>query len=66
MKNSETHSAVAAPMFVLALLGAAVAAILDPAPDPRSPPTVHLLLNKSVPDARMVDNQHRNDRAMVI
>jgi len=60
-------AALAAPMFVLALLGAAVAA--DPRPggqDPTIPanraPTPEQIRSLIV---RMVENQHRNDRAMV-
>jgi hypothetical protein len=67
MKTPRPMAALAAPMFVLALLGAAVAA--DPRPGGQDPT---ISANRALtPEqirsliARMVENQHRNDRAMV-
>src|SRR5437016_1267819 len=67
MKTLRPMAALAAPMLVLALLGATLAA--DPRPgdqDPTvsanpapSPEQIQSLI------ARMVENQHRNDRAIV-
>src|SRR3979490_2676567 len=67
MKIPRPITALATPMFVLALLGPVVAA--DPRPGGQDPT---ISANRALtPEqirsliARMVENQHRNDRAMV-